>query len=99
MPGTLTDNASLGVYVSVPFCRAKCSFCNFASGVGTTASIEAYVERLCTEIAACGKRASALKADFPRRVDSLYFGGGTPSLLAPTQLRRIFEALRSECEI
>ena len=43
---------ALGVYVSVPFCRAKCSFCNFASGVSSPDAIEAYVTKLCREIAA-----------------------------------------------
>jgi oxygen-independent coproporphyrinogen-3 oxidase len=94
-----TGDSMLGVYVSVPFCRAKCSFCNFASGVGTAASIEAYVERLCSEIGACGVRAGSLQAELPRRVDSVYLGGGTPSLLEADQLRRIFSALRAEFEI
>jgi oxygen-independent coproporphyrinogen-3 oxidase len=86
----------LGIYVSVPFCRAKCSFCNFASGVGGPAEIEAYVGRLCEEIASVGDTAAGLEATLPRRVDTVYFGGGTPSLLAPEQLRRIFTALRGE---
>jgi oxygen-independent coproporphyrinogen-3 oxidase len=93
------DDSMLGVYVSVPFCRAKCSFCNFASGVGTAASIEAYIERLCAEIAASGTRASALQAELPRRVDTVYFGGGTPSLLLPSQLKRIFASLRGQFEM
>src|ERR1700761_2960826 len=92
-------DSMLGVYVSVPFCRAKCSFCNFASDVGSAASIEAYVERLCEEIVASGARSSALEAALPRHVDTIYFGGGTPSLLDPSQLRRIFNALRAQFEI
>jgi oxygen-independent coproporphyrinogen-3 oxidase len=93
----IEDNAeALGVYVSVPFCRAKCSFCNFASGVSGPEAIEEYVGKLCAEIAAVGETAAGLGARLPRRVDSVYLGGGTPSLLEPEQLRRIFAALRVE---
>jgi oxygen-independent coproporphyrinogen-3 oxidase len=83
----------LGIYVSVPFCRAKCSFCNFASGVGTDAAIDSYVSRLCAEIDAAGEAAERPGAVLPRTVDTIYFGGGTPSLLEPAQLRRIFAAI------
>jgi oxygen-independent coproporphyrinogen-3 oxidase len=86
----------LGVYVSVPFCRAKCSFCNFASGVGGAEAIEQYVTTLCDEIAHVSEAAAALGAELPRVVDTVYFGGGTPSLLEPEQMRRIFTALGGE---
>jgi oxygen-independent coproporphyrinogen-3 oxidase len=92
--GEKTEQTALGVYVSVPFCRAKCSFCNFASGVSPASSIEEYVTKVCEEIAAARDEAAAMNADLPRHVDTLYFGGGTPSLLETTQLRRIFAALR-----
>lgn len=98
LPGTNPEPA-LGVYISVPFCRAKCSFCNFASGVSSPAAIEAYVTKLCHEIAAGPLTAAHLNADLPRTVDTLYFGGGTPSLLEPVQLRRIFTALRQTFQI
>ncbi len=89
-----SNSEALGVYVSVPFCRAKCSFCNFASGVSGRAAIEAYIKQLCAEIDVAGETAAALGARLPRRVDSVYFGGGTPSLLTPAQLGEIFAALR-----
>lgn len=87
---------TLGIYLSVPFCRAKCSFCNFASGVGTPEALERYVTLLCGEIR--GARAAAAEAGLvlPDRVDTVYFGGGTPSLLVPRQLEAIFGALRDE---
>ncbi len=50
----------LGVYVSVPFCRAKCSFCNFASGVSSAERVVEYVRQLCEEIAQAGARAERL---------------------------------------
>ena len=91
--------SALGVYVSIPFCRAKCSFCNFASGVSSPAIVDAYVTKLCQEIAAAAMTAERLHADLPRAVDTVYFVGGTPSLLEPAQLRRIFTALRQTFQI
>jgi oxygen-independent coproporphyrinogen-3 oxidase len=93
------DSDQLGVYVSVPFCRAKCSFCNFASGVGTAAAMESYVVSLCAEIDAAGMRAERLGAELPPSVDTVYFGGGTPSLLTTGQLGRVFDALRRNFEV
>ncbi len=87
---------TLGLYLSVPFCRAKCSFCNFASGVGSAEAVGRYVELLYAEIQ--GARAAAADAGIvlPERVDTVYLGGGTPSLLEPRQLEAIFAALRGE---
>ena len=84
----------LGVYVSVPFCRAKCSFCNFASGVGNEAAVERYLEALVGEIRAARADAEKIGAVLPERADTVYFGGGTPSLLNSEQVKRIFAALR-----
>lgn len=86
----------LGLYVSVPFCRAKCSFCNFASGVGSPEAVERYVGLLCEEIRGARGWAREIGAELPERVDTVYFGGGTPSLLEPGQLRAVMEALRGE---
>jgi len=89
----------LGVYISVPFCRAKCSFCNFASGVASSERIAGYVETMCAEIDAAPAIAERLGAVLPRMVDTVYFGGGTPSLLAPAQMQAIFAALRRSFEV
>jgi oxygen-independent coproporphyrinogen-3 oxidase len=96
---TPSPDPTLGVYVSVPFCRAKCSFCNFASGVSSPSAIESYVSKLCVEIDSAYATASHLDASLAPLVDTLYFGGGTPSLLQPVQLRRIFAALRRNFDI
>ncbi len=93
------SDSTLGVYVSVPFCRAKCSFCNFASGVSSPAAIASYVSTLCAEIDAVSATVERLNAKLPHVVDTLYFGGGTPSLLEPVQLRSIFVALRRNFRI
>jgi oxygen-independent coproporphyrinogen-3 oxidase len=97
--GIDSNSETLGVYVSVPFCRAKCSFCNFASGVGGPEAIAGYVTALCEEIDAAAETAARLGTILPRRVDSVYFGGGTPSLLSPGQLGAIFAALRRGFEV
>lgn len=87
---------SLGIYISVPFCRAKCTYCNFASGVFGAGRIDGYVDRVCAEVREARSFAQTAGAELPEVVDSIYLGGGTPSLLAAEQVRRLFEALRSE---
>jgi oxygen-independent coproporphyrinogen III oxidase len=87
---------SVGVYISVPFCKAKCTFCNFASGAFALERLDGYVDRLCGEIRSARADAAQLRAEVPGKVDSIYFGGGTPSLLTAAQLERIFAALRGE---
>ena len=85
-----------GIYISIPFCKAKCTFCNFASDAFGAGRIEPYLNHLCSEIAAARKMAQKMGVALPEQADSVYFGGGTPSLLAPAQLRRIFACLRDE---
>src|SRR5580692_9308739 len=89
----------LGVYISVPFCRAKCSFCNFASGVASSERIAGYGQTLCAEIDAAPAIAARLGAELPRVVDTVYFGGGTPSLLAPAEMQAIFAALHRSFDV
>ena len=83
----------LGLYISVPFCRAKCSFCNFASGVFSPALLERYVAHLEGELRRAAQIAQAVGGCFEPGVDSIYLGGGTPSILAPQQLERIFTSI------
>lgn len=89
----------LGVYISVPFCKAKCTFCNFASGVFAADRMQHYVDRVCDEIGAARNAAVKSGALLPKFVDTVYFGGGTPSLLSAAQFRRIFQRLRDEFEL
>lgn len=91
------DNA-LGIYVSIPFCRSKCTYCNFASGVYPASEHVRYLERLIGDVAGAGTWATKMGVELPRRVDSVYLGGGTPSLLAPDLLTRLFGAMRAEFE-
>ena len=90
---------SQGIYISVPFCRTKCSFCNFASGVFSRALFDRYVAQLCAEIEAANDIARQLGGQLDRRVDSIYLGGGTPSVLASDQLRRLFHSVRENFEV
>jgi oxygen-independent coproporphyrinogen III oxidase len=88
-----------GVYISVPFCRAKCTYCNFASGVFGAERMEQYVDRVCAEMRGARAEAMRLGAELPGRVDTIFFGGGTPSLLSAEQMRRLFETLRGEFDV
>lgn len=90
---------SLGIYISVPFCRSKCTYCNFASGVFPSELHQPYVERLCSEIAGIRPRATEWGVILPAAVDSVYWGGGTPAVLGGPLLGRIWHAIRSQFEI
>lgn len=85
---------TLGLYISVPFCRAKCTYCNFASGVFPASEHGPYVERVCAEIRGARDRATREGRLLPKHVGSVYLGGGTPSTLEPERLREIFAAVR-----
>ena len=89
----------LGIYISVPFCRTKCSFCNFASDVVSKAAFERYVDRVVADIAGAEEFAASIGARFDRTVDSIYLGGGTPTVLDVAQLGRIFEAVRAKFQV
>jgi len=89
----LTSDVHSAVYVSVPFCRTKCSFCNFASGVFSRDLFNRYIAHLEHAIANAPTLAAELGATFDPVLDSIYLGGGTPSVLAPDQLDRLFAAI------
>ena len=84
---------ALGIYISVPFCRSKCTYCNFASGVYPASEHARYVDRIIADLASAGQRARQSGVVLPRTVDSIYLGGGTPSLLAPELIARLFAAI------
>lgn len=77
-----------GIYVHIPFCSSRCSYCDFATGIYQSALAEAYVDALVCEIR------NSIYAG--RHVDTVFFGGGTPSLLSSTQLDHILSAVH-EC--
>jgi putative oxygen-independent coproporphyrinogen III oxidase len=89
----------LGVYISVPFCRTKCSYCNFASDVFSRAVFERYVDRVCADIQNAPKIAAEMGGEMQHAVDSIYLGGGTPTVLGAPQLQRLFETMRREFDV
>ncbi|MEP6848474.1 MAG: radical SAM family heme chaperone HemW [Acidobacteriota bacterium] len=80
-----------GVYLHIPFCKSRCSYCDFATDVyRDNDAVERYVAALCKEI----------EANEPVSiVDSIYFGGGTPSLLTAKQVEKILSTVRSVFEV
>jgi oxygen-independent coproporphyrinogen-3 oxidase len=91
---------TLGIYVQVPFCQTKCTYCNFHTGVVTSSRFAPYVEAVCKEI----REHRAFYTDVgvalsesvdDAVVDTVYIGGGTPSLLDPAHLQNILDAIRS----
>lgn len=90
---------SVGIYIQVPFCQTKCTYCNFHTGVVSSARFAPYAEAVQTEIRQHRTRLAAAGVALPlgiapREVDTVYFGGGTPSLLDPAHLRAILDAIR-----
>ena len=81
---------SLGLYISVPFCRTKCSYCNFASDVFSRAVFERYVDRVTEDINHAGETAEQMGGRFESPVECIFLGGGTPTILDITQLERLF---------
>jgi oxygen-independent coproporphyrinogen-3 oxidase len=90
---------ALGIYISVPFCRTKCSYCNFASDVFSRVVFERYVARVCSDIARAANTSAEMGGQMERSVDSIFLGGGTPTVLESGQLERIFAAVREEFEV
>jgi len=98
-PKTRGSRHSLGVYIAVPFCRSKCTYCNFASGVYPARDHVRYVDRLIEDLTTVPGWATQMGVEFPRSVDTVYLGGGTPTLLAPELIRKLFGALREEFDL
>jgi len=99
----------LGIYVQVPFCQTKCTYCNFHTGVVATSRFAPYVEAVCREIREHRDllRAAGIGEDLAEKahsqewlchepvVDTIYIGGGTPSLLDPAHLEGILDTIRA----
>ena len=86
----IISREGIGIYIHVPFCASKCGYCDFYSRVRQDQKA-AYLDALESEItgwASCGLRA-----------DTIFFGGGTPSLLTPTELERILRTVRAAFEL
>ena len=84
---------TLSLYVHIPFCAARCPYCDFATAPATTRWRSRYLDALATEI-----RREGARLDRPS-ARTLYFGGGTPSLLEPDEITTLGDALRSAFDL
>jgi oxygen-independent coproporphyrinogen III oxidase len=88
-----------GVYFHIPFCTHRCAYCDFNTTAGLDHLIPAYVEALCSEtrrVADVWRRRAGGEV---LRVDSIYFGGGTPSLLPAEYVRRVLREVRQAFDV
>ena len=86
-----------GIYIHIPFCKSRCSYCDFATDVyRNEAAVERYVDALIKEMS--GKQSEVRSPKSEVRFGTLYFGGGTPSLLSAGQLEKILETLHGKFE-
>ena len=82
----------VSLYLHFPFCERKCRYCDFLSGPASAEAREEYIGLLCRE--------SALRAsEVTGPVDTVFIGGGTPSIMSPEQLWRVMDAVRSSCPV
>ncbi len=95
-----------GIYIHIPFCRSRCSYCDFATGAYESRLAESYVSALTKELStfdfapdAETTRDKDAQEAHCRDVDTIYFGGGTPSLLAPAEVERILRAVRDRFQV
>jgi oxygen-independent coproporphyrinogen-3 oxidase len=90
----MTDpSAPLSVYLHLPFCVHRCAYCDFNTYAGQQASLPTYVDALINEINYLGQATTRPSDD--QTVGTIFFGGGTPSLLSPPQLASVMDALRA----
>ena len=82
-----TNNQAIGIYIHVPFCKIRCSYCDFATDLERVGERDQYFKSLEVELNARILRSGLV-------VDTLYLGGGTPSLLTVTELKRLKELLK-----
>src|SRR6266567_7802697 len=85
--------ALAGIYIHIPFCRSRCSYCDFATGIYQSGLADRYVRAVAKEIQSWEEIENA------ERVDTIYFGGGTPSLLSIDQVKHILEAVHERFDI
>lgn len=94
---SLSKNDSFSLYISVPFCPTRCSYCSFVSHSVEHAKklIPQYVELLCNEIKLTGEIAKNIGL----RLETVYIGGGTPTTLSSEQLTRVMETVKDSFDL
>ena len=85
---------NLGLYLHIPFCKSRCIYCDFVSSVSDCKSMDKYVEYLSRQIIDEGKRYSRDNV-----VDTIYFGGGTPTLLSNYNIQKIVKTIKDTFEL
>lgn len=80
---------SAGIYIHIPFCRSRCSYCDFATGIYDSTRAIRYTQALKEEIL------TWTEIEVPEEIDTIYFGGGTPSLLSTQQVSTILDTIFS----
>jgi len=76
-------------YIHIPFCSHKCEFCDFAAVAGLSHLEDEYTDIICREI-----EQRVARINSPIKLSTVFFGGGTPGLASPDNLKRIFETLK-----
>lgn len=89
----MKNKDTLGLYLHVPFCASKCHYCDFYSFAGDSVQIDGYIAAMCREIA------SVCSLFSERPVDTVYFGGGTPSVLGGARLGTLLQAVRTHFQV
>ena len=82
-----------GIYIHIPFCRSRCSYCDFATGIYNVDVAQRYVASVAREID------SYTETSTPAEVDAIYFGGGTPSLLTSDQLELLLDTVHRRFQV
>ena len=90
---TMPNTRLLGLYIHIPFCKSKCAYCDFYSLAHSEEKMDAYCAALCCHL----RKAAPDAAEHP--VDTVYFGGGTPSYLGAERLTALLESVRSNYRI
>lgn len=92
-----------GIYLHIPFCKSRCSYCDFATDIYRSSdAVERYVNALCKEISNFRFQISESQEQHQEAqnlVDTIYFGGGTPSLLTPKQVEKILESIYKKFKV
>jgi len=87
------------LYFHIPFCTHRCAYCDFNTYASQEEMIPAYVDALCKEVAFVGNKLHGMGDGGEAGVHTIFFGGGTPSLLSPAQFDSVFRSVRSSFEL
>ena len=88
----MVSNGSTGLYIHIPFCRLKCSYCDFNTYAGMDPLIPIYIDAICAEI-------KNYQNDSKISVGTIFFGGGTPSILQPNSFAKILDSINCTFEL